>query len=104
MNEQARRSSPPNRVRYPTDQQFASGEGGGMSGRGEILPEARTSDCPSLERAKSTNKRAASGWGASAAIAMGWIETIIGSKVVIHSTGAPSLFILSILSLKARVI
>jgi len=25
MNEQARRSSPPNRVRYPTDQQFASG-------------------------------------------------------------------------------
>ena len=25
MNEQARRSSPPNRVRYPTDEQFASG-------------------------------------------------------------------------------
>ena len=25
MNEQARRSSPPNRVRYPTDRQFASG-------------------------------------------------------------------------------
>src|SRR5207237_9456614 len=25
MNEQARRSSPPNRLRYPTDQQFASG-------------------------------------------------------------------------------
>ena len=25
MNEQARRSSPPNRVRYPTDQQFALG-------------------------------------------------------------------------------
>jgi hypothetical protein len=25
MNEQARRSSPPNRVRYPTDQRFASG-------------------------------------------------------------------------------
>ena len=25
MNEQARRSSPPNRVRYPTDQLFASG-------------------------------------------------------------------------------
>jgi hypothetical protein len=25
MSEQARRSSPPNRVRYPTDQQFASG-------------------------------------------------------------------------------
>ena len=25
MNEQARRSSPPNRIRSPTDQQFASG-------------------------------------------------------------------------------
>ena len=25
MNEQARRCSPPNRVRYPTDRQFASG-------------------------------------------------------------------------------
>jgi len=25
MNEQARRSSPPNRVRYPTDRQFALG-------------------------------------------------------------------------------
>ena len=67
----------------------AAWAGANMSGRAETLPESRTVAWPSLDRAKSTNNFAASGWGASAAMAMGWIETMIRSKVGIQSTDAP---------------
>ena len=63
-----------------------------MPGLDGVLPIASTTCCPSFERTKSMNSFAALLCGAFAATPIGCKDTVIGSRVVTHSTGA-SLFL-----------
>ena len=63
-----------------------------MPGLDGVLPIASTTCCPSFERTKSMNNFAALLCGAFAATPIGCKDTVTGSRVVTHSTGA-SLFL-----------
>src|SRR4030095_12694604 len=68
-----------------------------MPGLDGVLPIASTTCCPSFESTKSMNNFAEVLCGAFAATPTGCRDTVTGSRVVTHSTGAPCSFIFSIL-------
>src|SRR4030095_7692793 len=75
-----------------------------MPGLDGVLPIASTTCCPSFESTKSMNSFAALLCGAFAAPPIGCRDTVTGSRVVTHSTGAPCSFIFSILWAKTIAI